>query len=587
MLLHVPRPPQARLGLPHPPRPAVRGPAAAAAVAASAAATAAAAAAARLGGRRARPSVLRPRRLSTYPVAAVPPASPDTLPGASSFTRVVAPSALALALCNIDRICLAVAIVPLAAQFGWGPAVQVRESGAGVAVEGMGRVGGRGRRGARRAARGRERETHALCPILNLASLSIPFSRSFPHQGLIQSAFLWGYTATQFAGGRLADTAGGRAVLAGGISFFSLAQAGTAAALASPSLAAAGLTLPAVLLARACVGLGEGVALPSVTALITAHVPPGARATALGAAFAGFHAGNMVGLLASPLLLATVGWAGLFYGAGGAGVPLLALWLALVPKRKGKKEVESGAPSAAAAVAAAVTSATPSPPPPSRSLPPPTIPNFLRSRPVWAIIAANVANHWGYFVFLNWLPSYFSSVLKTDLRASAAWSVAPWAAMAAGAALSGLVGDWAVAGGTPVRDVRRRVQAAAFLVPAAALALLAWLGGRAGGGAAAGSTSLLLTPPLACALVTLALGAASLGQFVTNMGDVAPGSAGSLFGLCNTFGCAAGGAGVAGAGALVQASGGSFDAVFGVTAGLYLAGAAVFWAWAEGEAQFA
>ena len=432
----------------------------------------------------------------------------------------------------------------------------------------MRKFGGAGRGGA--AAKAVHAFLSRSCSTRSLP----PFPFSIPIQGLIQSAFLWGYTATQFAGGRLADRLGGRAVLAVGIAFFSLAQAGTAAALQSPSLAASRLTLPALLLARACVGLGEGVALPSVTALITAHVPPGARASALGGAFAGFPAGNMAGLLISPLLLASIGWGGLFYVAGGAGVPLLAAWLALVPRPQGKRrEAEKGR---------AVPSQPAPPPsssPPSSSLPPPTIPNFLRSRAVWAIVAANVANHWGYFIFLNWLPSFFSGVLKTDLRASAAWSVAPWAAMACGAALSGLLGDWAVAGGMPVRDVRRRVQAAAFLVPAAALGLLARLGGS-------GASPPLLTPPLACALVTLALGAASLGQFVTNMGDVAPSAAGSLFGLCNTFGCAAGGAGVAGAGALVQASGGSFNAVFGVTAGLYLVGAAVFWAWAEGEAQF-
>jgi MFS family permease len=414
---------------------------------------------------------------------------------------------------------------------------------------------------------------------LTIHHLIHPQTKNKKQQGLVQSAFLWGYTATQFVGGRLADRVGGRTVLAAGIAFFSLAQAATAAALGSQALAASAAILPAVLAARACVGLGEGVALPSVTSLVTAHVPPGARASALGATFAGFHGGNMAGLLLSPPLLAAAGWRGLFYVAAAAGVPLLAAWLALVPKRRAR---EGGGGGGGGGAAVAATATAPSTTTSSSPLPPPTIPNFLRSRPVWAIIAANVANHWGYFIFLNWLPSFFATVLGTDLRASAAWSVGPWAAMAAGAASAGLVADWAVAGGAAVRDVRRAVQAAAFLVPAAALALLAWLSCAGPGG----GPSHALSPPLACALVTLALGAASLGQFVTNMGDVAPGAAGSLFGLCNTFGCAAGGAGVAGAGALVQATG-SFASVFGVTAGLYLAGAALFWAWAEGTPQFA
>lgn len=42
------------------------------------------------------------------------------------------------------------------------------------------------------------------------------FSCCITLQGLIQSAFLWGYTATQLLGGSLADKYGGRTVIAAG-----------------------------------------------------------------------------------------------------------------------------------------------------------------------------------------------------------------------------------------------------------------------------------------------------------------------------------------------------------------------------------
>jgi ACS family sodium-dependent inorganic phosphate cotransporter/ACS family sodium-dependent inorganic phosphate cotransporter-like MFS transporter 9 len=76
-------------------------------------------------------------------------------------------------------------------------------------------------------------------------------------QGLIQSAFLWGYTATQLLGGHLADKFGGRAVIGFGVAWFSIASLLLPAAL-SPAVAAAGMTLPAVLLARMCVVSGVG-----------------------------------------------------------------------------------------------------------------------------------------------------------------------------------------------------------------------------------------------------------------------------------------------------------------------------------------
>lgn len=144
--------------------------------------------------------------------------------------------------------------------------------------------------------------------------------------------------------------------------------------------------------------------------------------------------------------------------------------------------------------------------------------------------------------------------------------------------------------------MRVTLQTVAFLVPAAALVALVLVGGGGSGGsngaipatAAAAVSKPPLRPALAIALVATALGTTSLGQagFVANMADVAPRAAGSMFGLCNTFGSAAGIAGVVGAGAIVQATGGSFAPLFLVTAGLYCVGAAVFAAFASGEAVF-
>lgn len=58
-------------------------------------------------------------------------------------------------------------------------------------------------------------------------------------------------------------------------------------------VAAAGWTLPAVMLARGMVGLGEGVALPAMNNLVANNVPPARRSTALGGCFTGFHTGQV------------------------------------------------------------------------------------------------------------------------------------------------------------------------------------------------------------------------------------------------------------------------------------------------------
>lgn len=49
-------------------------------------------------------------------------------------------------------------------------------------------------------------------------------------------------------------------------------------------------------------------------------------------------AGNLVGLFLSPLILQKLGWRGLFYTFGVLGFPLLAIWLAIVPKPTPKQD---------------------------------------------------------------------------------------------------------------------------------------------------------------------------------------------------------------------------------------------------------
>ncbi|XP_022948981.1 probable anion transporter 4, chloroplastic isoform X1 [Cucurbita moschata] len=83
----------------------------------------------------------------------------------SERVKVVAMLALALALCNADRVVMSVAIVPLSLSHGW--------------------------------------------------------SRSFA--GIVQSSFLWGYFVSPIAGGALVDYYGGKMVMAWGVALWSLA----------------------------------------------------------------------------------------------------------------------------------------------------------------------------------------------------------------------------------------------------------------------------------------------------------------------------------------------------------------------------
>ncbi|GLI69264.1 hypothetical protein VaNZ11_013797 [Volvox africanus] len=479
---------------------------------------------------------------SASSAATVPPSSgagpsddDATVPAAvrSPLITVLLPTALALLLCNMDRICLSVAILPMSAEFGWP------------------------------------------------ASL----------QGVVQSAFLWGYMATQLVGGALADRYGGKLVLAGGIAWFSAASMLLPLAL-SPATVAAGLTMPVVLLSRFLTGFGEGVALPSMSNLVASHIPAASKARALGLCFSGFHSGNLAGLILSPLLLMSCGWRGLFYVFGLLGMPLLFMWLKVVPDSPANQPAAVAEPATATATTAAFHSKTgvtgaeaptvPAAAPGSGAESPHigssaattgsrtsvtsgsdvSIRRMLTSSATWAIIAVNVVNHFGYFIYLNWMPTYFNKALGFDVRSSSFTAFLPWLVMAVGSSAAGLLADNLVSRGVAVSAVRKGLQTVAFLVPAAALLVLSQPG---------------ISPAVAVGCMTLALGTTSLGQagFVANMSDVAPRAAGKMFGLCNTFGCLSGIVGVTAVGFIVEATR-SFAPVFSMTAVLYVIGTIIW-----------
>lgn len=66
---------------------------------------------------------------------------------------------------------------------------------------------------------------------------------------------------------------------------------------------------------------------------------------------------------------------------------------------------------------------------------------LLSNKATWAIIIVNFVNHWGYFIYLNWMPSYFVKALGFNLRASSFLSFLPWTVMAVGSSAAGRIAD--------------------------------------------------------------------------------------------------------------------------------------------------
>jgi ACS family sodium-dependent inorganic phosphate cotransporter len=144
--------------------------------------------------------------------------------------------------------------------------------------------------------------------------MSAEFQWSPTIVGLVQSSFFWGYLLTQIAGGIWADSIGGKQVLGFGVIWWSIAT------IATPIAAQFGL--PALLFVRACMGVGEGVAMPAMNNLLSRWVPVEERSRSLALVYSGMSLGSVTGLAFSPGLIHKFNWSSVFFTFGSLG----ALW---------------------------------------------------------------------------------------------------------------------------------------------------------------------------------------------------------------------------------------------------------------------
>ena len=406
--------------------------------------------------------------------------------------------------------------------------------------------------------------------IMSVASVPLAAANGWGERavGLVQSSFLWGYALTPLVGGWLADTYGGKVVLGGGIAIWSLATLFTPFAASAESLAP-------LLVTRATMGLGEGVALPCMNNIISRWVPRAERSRAVAVSMGGFQSGSMIGLLAAPVLLARAGVPGPFVVFGVLGLVWAIIWqLAATTYPKQCKMVGADElrhivdfPGGALTEAERADRST-------RGTPPFKL--LLSKAPTWACIIANFVNNWGIFILLAWMPLYFKQVIGVNLRTAAWFSALPWATMAASGIVAGTLADNLIniRGWTTTRT-RKFIQGVGFIGPSLCLLVLAVNGSN-------------MTAARAVATLTVACGCMSFSQagFLVNFQEIGPKYAGVLHGMANTAGSIAGMVGTYATGAVLEATGGNWSAVLYVTAFVYALGATTWLAMSTGERVF-
>ncbi|KAJ2946184.1 hypothetical protein O0L34_g5118 [Tuta absoluta] len=234
-------------------------------------------------------------------------------------------------------------------------------------------------------------------------------------QGLLLSAFYYGYVVTHLPGGLLAERFGGKWTC--GLSLLASSIANLLTPWAVRIGGAAGLFA-----IRVCYGLGEGPVTPSFVLLLARWVPPSERSLFGAMIFGGAQLGNIFGRIISGLIMADGGdWAHVYYFFGGIGVIWFVFWCLLCYSTPNLHPFVSD--EEREYLNANVTACL------HKKLDPVPFRALLSSKPLWVLNLASVAHFFGYFTLTTNLPKYLSDVLKFNVKETGLMSALPNIAM--------------------------------------------------------------------------------------------------------------------------------------------------------------
>lgn len=249
-------------------------------------------------------------------------------------------------------------------------------------------------------------------------------------QGLILSAFFWGYVVMQLPGGLLAEKFGGKYTLECGM------LTSTICTLATPVIARAGGAIGLTIL-RFILGLGQGPLYPSLNVLMAHWSPPAERGRMGALIFAGAMIGNVISMALSGYLIYHGGWTTVFYVFGILGLCWVAMWHFLITSDPSEhrfiteKELQ---------YIKEATGATKN----RDELPPTPWRDILTSVPLWGLVIAQIGHDWGLFTIITDLPKYMKSVMHFSITQNGLLSAAPYLVMWIFAIISGWIVDWMV-----------------------------------------------------------------------------------------------------------------------------------------------
>ncbi|BBN14491.1 hypothetical protein MPTK1_6g12180 [Marchantia polymorpha subsp. ruderalis] len=189
---------------------------------------------------------------------------------------------------------------------------------------------------------------------------------------------------------------------------------------------------------------------------------------------------------------------------------------------------------------------------------------FFKEPALWAMIYAHFCGNWGYYNLLAWFPTYFSEELNLDLTNAALVSILPPLGSVVVSGVASSLADHLISKGVDTTKVRKLCQTIAFMSPAVCMGIASFCPGLP-----PWLIAVVLTAGSSLSTFTLA------GLYCTHQ-DISPKYASILLGITNTVGAIPGILGVALTGYILDQTNSWTLALFAPSIFFYVTGTVVW-----------
>ncbi|XP_017886979.1 putative inorganic phosphate cotransporter [Ceratina calcarata] len=245
-----------------------------------------------------------------------------------------------------------------------------------------------------------------------------PFVWNEPLQGLILSAYFWGYMVSLLPGGRMSELLSAKWVMNVSVLLNVIAS------VLSPVAAQTHYSVFIVM--RFIQGIGGGVTFPAMHVMIAKWAPPNERSVIASIVYAGTALGTVISILLTGLLAANLEWVWIFYIEGALCLIWCTAWWLMIadsPEEQTRFISQDEKNYIMESLGQNKNNSEH-----KVRLPVPWG-EVLRSKPFMAILIAHFCSNFGWYMLLIELPTFMNQILKFDMSSNAGLSSMPFLCM--------------------------------------------------------------------------------------------------------------------------------------------------------------